>query len=120
MTQPTSSTDGTTAEYIAFEDFRDGLPRGRFRVIVNPELAQRFVAQRVNATAVALAIIGPGIACALTGYTVLGAVLVAVGVIFRRAVKWQAAKILLRLASRQSSTYHDATSHGVMEVRRVG
>lgn len=119
MTEPITPTDSATAEYIAFEEFRDGLPLGRFRVIVNPGLAQRFVAQRINATAVAIALIGPGIACALAGYAVVGALLVAVGILFRRAIKWQAPKILLYLATRQAHAYHDATSNGVMEVRRI-
>ena len=42
-----------TAEYIPFEEFRNGLPRGRFRVIVNPKLASPFVAYRTHATPLA-------------------------------------------------------------------
>jgi len=119
MSEVSSTPDAATAEYVAFEEFRDGLPRGRFHVIVNPKLAQRFVAQRVNAVPVAIAIVGCGIASALAGYPVIGVLLVAAGVIFRRTIKWQAPKILLQLASRQPETYHDATANGVMEVRRV-
>lgn len=119
MSETYIPTDIATAEYIEFEEFRDGLPLGRFRVIVNPELAQRFVAKRVNAAPVAIAIIGPGIVFALAGYPVVGALLVAVGVLLRRAIKWQAPKILLQLATRQPATYHDATANGVMEVRRI-
>ena len=44
-----------TAEYIPFEEFRNGLPHGRFRVIVNPKLAAPFVAFRTHATPLALA-----------------------------------------------------------------
>jgi len=119
MNRPDTSDEPDTAEYVPFEEFRNGLPFGRFHVIVNPELAQRFVAHRVSATPVALAIIGPGIATALAGYPIVGAVLVALGILFKRAVKWQAGKILLHLASRQPSAYEAATTHGVMEVRRV-
>lgn len=119
MTEANPSSDSDTAEYIAFEEFRNGLPFGRFHVVVNPELARRFVSQRVNATAVAIAILGCGIASALAGHVIVGAVLVAIGVLFRRAIKWQAAKILLQLTSRLPSAYFDATASGVMEVRRV-
>ena len=110
--------NNAAAEYVAFEEFRDGLPRGRFHVIVNPVLAQRFVAQRVNATPVAIAIVGPGIAAALAGYPVVGGLLVALGILFKRVIKWQAPKLLLHLASQQPGAYLDATSHGVMEVQR--
>ena len=112
-----SPADG--AEFITFEEFRSGLPHGRFRVVVNRELAHRFVAQRLHATAVALAIIGPGIALALAGYALAGALLVTGGLLFRRSVKWQAGKILLQLATRQPAAYYDATTNGVMEVRRA-
>lgn len=113
-----TADDGERAEYIPFEEFRNGLPHGRFHVVVNPTLAPRFVAHRVNATPLALALIGPGIASALAGYPVIGALLVAAGILLRRVVKWQAAKILLHLASRQAGAYHDATANGVMEVQR--
>jgi hypothetical protein len=100
------------------EEFRDGLPRGRFHVIVNPELARPFVSQRINAIPLTIAMVGVGIACALAGYMVAAVLLVAAGIVFRRAVKAQAPKILLQLASRLPSTYLDATTGGVMEVQR--
>ncbi len=117
MTEPIAP--GDTAEFIAFEEFRNGLPHGRFRVVVNRELAHRFVAQRLHATPVAIAIIGAGIACALAGYAVVGVVLVMAGLLFRRGVRWKAGTILLHLATRHPATYYDATTNGVMEVQRA-
>ncbi|MEO5696442.1 MAG: hypothetical protein ABIQ60_04825, partial [Burkholderiaceae bacterium] len=52
---PDAATDNAAAEYVAFAEFRDGFPVGRFRVIVNPALAQPFVAERLNVTPVAIA-----------------------------------------------------------------
>lgn len=118
MAHKTAPSDDATAEYVSFPEFHDGLPQGRFHVIVNPQLAPPFVAQRINAVPVAIATIGIGIACALAGYAIVGAVLVAGGVLFRRVVKRQAAAILLQLASRQPATYAAAITTGVMEVRR--
>jgi hypothetical protein len=126
MTAPTAQTakathsDHAHAEFIDFEEFRDGLPRGQFRVIVNPDLARPFVMQRTHATGLAITLIGPGIVCALSGYVVIGGVLVASGIVLRRLVRHQAAKILLHLALRQPGTYFEATTGGVMEVQRVG
>ena len=120
MSPPNDPADAAeTAEYIPFEEFRNGLPHGRFRVIVNPTLAAPFVAYRTHATALALALIGPGIALALAGYPWVGGLLVLAGVLLRRVVKTQAPRILLHLASRVSSVYDQATEHGVMEVRRA-
>jgi len=108
-----------TAEYIPFEEFRNGLPYGRFRVVVDPTLAAPFVMHRTHATPVAIALIGPGIAAALGGYPWLGLALVAGGVLLRRVVRRQAPRILLHLASRVPSVYEQATEHGVMEVQRA-
>jgi hypothetical protein len=108
-----------TVEYIPFEEFRNGMPHGRFRVIVDPTRAGPFVAHRTHATQLAIAIIGPGIAAALFGYPWIGGLLVAAGILLRRAVKTQAPRILLHIAARLPSVYEQATEHGVMEVRRA-
>ncbi|HEY6134753.1 MAG TPA: hypothetical protein VIW70_12295 [Rubrivivax sp.] len=117
MSRPDDTQE--SAEYIPFEEFRNGLPHGRFRVIVNPALALPFVAHRTHATPLALALIGPGIALALWGYALAGGLLVAAGVLLRWAVRTQAPRILLHLASRVPSIYEAATEHAVMEVRRA-
>ena len=108
-----------TAEYVPFEEFRQGLPQGRFRVIVNPALAAAFVSHRTYAMPLAIALIGPGIALALAGYPWIGGPLVAAGILLRWSVKTQAPRILLHLATRLPSVYEQATEHGVMEVRRA-
>ncbi len=117
MSQPNDAQH--TAEYIPFEEFRNGLPHGRFRVIVNPKLVAPFVAHLTRATPLALALIGPGIAAALVGYPWTGGLLVAAGIVLRRVVKAQAPRILLHLATRVPSVYEQATEHAVMEVRRA-
>lgn len=112
-----AGTDADAAPFVPFEAFREGLPAGRFHVVVNPVLAGRFVGQRVHATPMAIAIIGTGVACAIGGYPWPGALLVGLGILLRRMVKWQAGKILLHLATQQPRTYYEATTTGVMEVQ---
>ena len=106
------------AEYVAYEEFRSGLPAGRLRVVVDPKLARRFVSQRLMLLVFLTPLIGAGIALALTGRTLLGGLLVAAGVVLHRGVSWQAPKILLHLALRDRAVYEHVTQHGVMEVRR--
>lgn len=108
-----------TAEYVPFEEFRQGLPQGRFRVMVNPALAAAFVSHRTYAMPLAIALIGPGIALALAGLPWTGGPLVAAGILLRWSVKSHAPRILLHLATRVPSVYEQATVHGVMEVRRA-
>jgi hypothetical protein len=107
------------AEYIPYEEFRNGLPHGRFRVVVNPALAAPFVAHHSRSKWVALALLGPGMACALSGYWAAGALLVGAAWLLRRVVKRQAPQILLHLATRLPDVYLQATEHGVMEVQRA-
>jgi hypothetical protein len=107
------------AEYVAYEDFRSGLPAGRLRVIVDPKLARRFVSQRLLLLVIVTPLIGAGIALALTGRTWPGALLVIAGVALHRVVGWQAPKILLHLALRDRAVYEQVTQQGVMEVRRT-
>jgi hypothetical protein len=106
-------------EFIPFEEFRNGLPHGRFRIIVNPALAKPFVAHVTHATPLALALLGPGIALAIYGHLVLAALLVGAAWLLRWSVKKRAGLILLHLASRVPSVYERATEHGVMEVQRA-
>ena len=110
---------GDFAEYIAYDEFRSGLPAGRFRVVVDPKLARRYVSQRLMLIVVVLPVIGVGLALALTGRTWLGALLVAAGVVLNRVVMWQAGRIVLHLATHDAKSYEQVTQHGIMEVRRA-
>lgn len=106
------------AEYVAHQEFASGLPAGRFRVVVNPKLARRYVAQRLLLMVVVLPVIGVGIALVLTGHTWGGALLVAGGVLLNRVVMWQAPKILLHMAVNDPKVYEFATQNGILEVQR--
>ena len=107
------------APYVSHEEFRAGLPAGRFRVVVDPKLARRYVSQRLMLLVVLMPVIGVGIALALTGRTWTGAALVAAGVVLNRVVMWQAPKILVQMASRDPAVYDFATQNGLLEVRRA-
>ena len=107
------------ADYVAHDDFRTGLPAGRFRVVVNPKLARRYVARRLLLIVVVMPTIGLGLALALLGATWAGAALVAAGVALNRIVMWQAPRLLLHMAMRDASVYDFATQNAILEVRRA-
>lgn len=107
------------AEYVSHEEFRASLPAGRLRVVVDPKLARRYVAQRLLLMVVLMPVIGVGIALVLTGRTLPGAVLVFGGVALHRIVRWQAPKILLNMALRDARVYEYVTQNGLLEVRRA-
>lgn len=113
-----SASDEETTEYIAHEDFRAGLPAGRFRVVIDPKQARRYLARRLMLMVFVLPVIGVGLALALVGMTWPGALLVFAGVALNRATMWQAPKLVLNLAARDPSVYAYVTQNGIMEVRR--
>jgi len=115
----TQSEDSDTVPYVAHQEFRNGLPYGRFRVVVNPALARPFVVRRTRVDLVAMAVIGIGAVLALTGYALVGALMVALGIAANRLVRHQSGRILLHLALTQPAVYAEVTSNGTMEVRRA-
>ena len=112
--------DEQFAPYVAFEEFRAGLAAGRFRVVVDPKLARRYVAQRLLLIVLLMPLIGIGIALALIGARWTGALMVAAGVLLHRLLMWQAPHILLHMAARDAAVYEHATRNGLLEVRRAG
>lgn len=115
----THDADPDVADYVSHEQFRAGLPRGRFRVIVNPKLARGYLRQRLRLLPIVIFIIGAGLAFAFAGQTVVSALLVFAGIALDRVVVWNAGKILIYLAGRDSQIYDFVTQNGVMEVRRI-
>jgi len=119
VSAPTEVDDDRFVPYIAHDEFRSGLPQGRFRIVVNPALARPYVVQRTHVNVLAVVPIGIGASLALAGQAGPGVVLVAAGILANRLVRGQAAKILLHLALRDPKVYAEVTGNGVMEVRRV-
>ena len=102
---------------IPHQEFKTGLPRGRFRVIVNPERAQKYIKHKLMVVALALPMMGIGAALALSGYPWAGAPLVLIGILLPRYIKKQAPKILLHLAQNDAKTYQEAIEFEILEVR---
>ena len=112
----TASESGRQVE-VSHAEFCAGLPAGRFRLIVNPELAQKYIKHRLFVVGIALPTIGLGTALSWSGYTWAGLPLIAIGLLLPRVVKAHAPKILLFLAAREARTYRDALEFEIMEIR---
>jgi hypothetical protein len=103
--------------FIPHQEFKTSLPRGRFRVIVNPERAQKYIKHKLMVIAIMPPIIGIGAALAISGFVVAGAPLVLFGIMLPRVIKKQAPKILLYLAQNDAKTYQEAIEFEILEVR---
>jgi hypothetical protein len=115
---PGAPADSTSATVdVSYEVFRRGLPDGRFHVIVNPALAQKYVKHRLLVIGIALPLLGIGAALALSGYLLAGLPLVAAGFLLPRVIKAHAPKILLHLAQHDAKTYNEAIDFEILEVR---
>ncbi len=120
MSETTSDTDTAdqpqTVE-VSHQEFRTGLPAGRFRIIINPEKARKYVRHRLLLTFIALPLVGIGAALALSGYPWAGLALVVLGVAGHRLVTAQAPKILLHLVLHDERIYREAINFEILEVR---
>ena len=112
---PTEDTPLTVE--VSHAEFRQGLPAGRFRLIVNPDKARKYVKHRLLLTFIVLPVVTAGAALALSGYPWAGLALVVGGVAVNRLVSLQAGKILLHLALTDERVYRDAIQYEILEVR---
>jgi hypothetical protein len=120
MNESNMSIDAYTSAYVPHSDFRSGLPVGRFRVIVNPERAKKYVKHRLFVIGICTPMIGIGVVLSLWGYLWVGLPLLIAGVALHRLVTAYAPKILLHLATQDPSVYEDAIEYEIMEVRVAG
>jgi hypothetical protein len=102
---------------VSHEEFRAGLPVGRFRVIVNPALAPKYVQHRLWIKILLLPLLGIGVALGISGYIWAGLALVLVGVLAPRLIKKRAPELLLHLATQDKDIYREAIDYEILEVR---
>lgn len=117
-TETRQAADDATVE-VSHQDFKTGLPMGRFRLIVNPERAQKYVKHRLFVVGISLPILGIGTALAVSGYVWAGLPLIIIGALLHRVVKAHATKILLHLALNDPKVYREAIDYEILEVRHA-
>lgn len=118
VTTAEESTNHSPALLLPHEEFRAGVPAGRFDLIVNPERAQRYVRHRLFIVGISLPLLGIGAALAVWGYPLIGFPMVLLGMVLHRIVKRHATRILLHLAISDSKTYFEAMEFAILEVRK--
>ena len=102
---------------FSFEDFRTGLPVGRFRLIIHPFLAQRYIHQKLFVMYFALPLLALGLLLGYYGNPWMGVPLVLLALLLNPLVRVNAPRILLFLAARSNDIYHQAIEQRIMEVR---
>ncbi|HWV18480.1 MAG TPA: hypothetical protein VNZ68_07895 [Rhodocyclaceae bacterium] len=116
-----AGADGAAPENLAiavpYDDFVAGLPIGRFRLIVNPDRAYKYVRHRMFLNGISIPLLGTGVALALVGYMWPGVIICLFAWGLRRFVKHQAPKILLHLAQKDAKVYYETIEYEIMEVR---
>lgn len=117
VTSPEDATNNSPPLLLPHDEFRAGVPAGRFDLIVNPERAQRYVRHRLFVVGISLPLLGIGAALAVSGYPWAGLPMVLVGMLLHRVVKAHATKILLHLAMTDARTYFEAMEFAILEVR---
>lgn len=119
MNETDTPAEPTAQMEVPYQEFRSGVPAGRFRLIVNPERAQKYVKHRLFVVGISLPLLGIGAALGLSGYPWIGLPLVVVGALLHRVIKAQATKILLHLALHDAKVYREALDYEILEVRHA-
>ncbi len=119
MNETETNPDADATIEVSHQEFRTGLPMGRFRLIVNPERAQKYVKHRLFVVGISLPLLGIGAALALSGHFWWGLPMVLVGALLGRVIKAQATKILLHLALGDPKVYREAIDFEILEVRHA-
>lgn len=119
MSETSTSDELQPVEFIPFNEFKNGLPFGRFRVIVNPKLAQKYIKDRLNAVIVIILMIVIGLALMFNGARWFGAALVIIGFLMSRLIKSQAPKMVLHFATKDPAVYRELLDKEVMSVHRA-
>lgn len=119
MSESSTTEELQPVEFIPFNEFKNGLPFGRFRVIVNPKLALKYMKDRLNTVPVTLMLIVVGLALAFYGARWIGGAMVVIGVVINRVIKIQAPKMVLHMATKDPATYRDLLDKEVMSVHRA-
>ena len=117
MNETETTAETAVPTEVPHQEFRTGVPAGRFRLIVNPERAQKYVKHRLFVVGISLPLLGIGTALGLSGYPWIGLPLVVVGALLHRVVKAHATKILLHLALHDAKVYREALDYEILEVR---
>jgi hypothetical protein len=102
---------------VPHAQFQRGLPHGLYRVVVNPERAQKYIQARLMLKTICLPILGIGAALAIAGYALAGLPLVAIGLLLPRIVRKKAPELLLHFAQRDAKVYQEALEYEILEVR---
>ena len=102
---------------VPFEEFKAGLPIGRFRLIVNPQRAYKYVRHRLYLNGISIPMLGTGVALGLVGYLIPGTIFCLLGFGMRWFVKREAPKILLHLVQNDAKVYYESIEFEIMEVR---
>ena len=102
---------------VPYEEFKAGLPVGRFRLIVNPERAYKYVRHRLYLNGISIPLLGMGIALGLVGYLIPGSIICVLGFGMRWFVRREAPKILLHLIQNDAKVYYESIEFEIMEVR---
>ena len=102
---------------LSHEEFRTGLPVGRFHLIVHPFLAQQYVHQKLFVMYLALPLLLLGLAFGLYGAAWVGLPLMILVFLMNPLARVNAPRILVFLAARSVEIYRHAIEQHILEVR---
>jgi hypothetical protein len=104
---------------LTHEEFVAAYHAGRIRVQVNRDAAARFVAGRAMLPLVLLPVLGLGVALALVGYLVTGALIFLTALLVRYLVRRSSHGFLVWRALQDADFYRQAVAAGILKIEQA-
>jgi len=101
---------------LTHPEFVDAYEAGRIRVAIDRDAAARFVAGRAILPLVMLPVLGLGVALAIGGYVVAGAIIFLAALLLRFLVRRSSNGFLLWRALRDPDFYREAVAAQVLRI----
>ena len=101
---------------MTHQEFVDAYAAGRLRVAIDRDAAARFVSGRAVLPLVMLPALGLGVALALVGYVIAGAIIFLAALLLRFLVRRSSDGFLLSRALRDPDFYREAVAAQVLRI----
>lgn len=101
---------------MTHQEFVAAFHDGSLRVQMPPKVAAAYLSQRLLLPFFMLPVLGAGVALALIGWLVTGALVFLAGFVVPRIIKHHAVRILIHQALLDEGVYRDLLNAGVLQV----
>jgi len=97
-------------------EFRNAYSSGKIRIEIDPAGAAKYLSARLLLPLVMMAVLGAGVALALTGWIFTGITVIAIGIVVPRLIKRSALHFVLTQALEDERVFQEVTQLRILQI----